>query len=241
MSKPVNPRPITWAVGVITVPERKDDLLVQTLHSLCDAGFGDPHLFVDGCDDPSEYKVFGGLVSCRPNPPVNIVGNWVMGMWELYVRNPQANYYASFEDDITVVLNLREYLENCEYPKRGYWNLILHKENEKYVGQSTGWHKALQRGLGACGLVFDREALGQVLGAANMIRMPCTAKRKTNLDGAISQVLKDVGWKEYVHRPSLVQHWGTKSILKNRNYPPLENFPGEDFDATTWLDGSEGE
>lgn len=229
MKKP-QPRPISWAVGVTTVPERKNDLLVQTLHSLCDAGFGDPHLFVDGCNDPSEYKEFGGLISCRPNPPVKIVGNWVMGMWELYVRNPAAHRFVMFQDDIQAVGNLREYLESCPYPKKSYLNLYTHDENKKFTNNEPGWCLAMQRGLGALGLVFDREALQTVLINGLLVRKPASAGTKRawkSLDGGVSQGMKNSGFKEYTHNPSLLQHWGLSSSLGNKQYLPVESFSGE--------------
>lgn len=229
MKKP-QPRPISWAYGVTTVPERKDDLLVQTLHSLCDAGFGDPHLFVDGCNDPSEYKEFGGLVSCRPNPPVKIVGNWVMGMWELYVRNPTAHRFVMFQDDIQVVGNLREYLDSSPYPEKGYLNLYTHDENKKFTKDKPGWCLAMQRGLGALGLVFDREALQLALMSQLLVRKPASAHLKRSwkaLDGGVSECMRQVSYKEWTHNPSLLQHWGLESSLRNRQYLPVESFSGE--------------
>lgn len=241
MKKP-EPRPIIWAVGVTTVPERKDDLLVQTLHSLCDAGFGDPHLFVDGCDDPSEYEVFGGLVSCRPKPPVKIVGNWVMGMWELYVRNPAAHRFVMFQDDIEAVGNLREYLESCPYPEKGYLNLYTHDENRKYTKDKPGWCLALQRGLGALGLVFDRDALQAILGSSVITAKPTFAKKTRSvkcIDGGVIQGMKNLGYKEWVHNPSLLQHWGLKSTLKNKQYLPVESFSSKPITIRSEEDGIE--
>ena len=244
MKKP-QPRPVIWAVGVTTVPERKDDLLVQTLHSLCDAGFGDPHLFVDGCNDLSEYKEFGGLISCRPKPPVKIVGNWVMGMWELYVRNPLAHRFVMFQDDIQAVGNLREYLESCPYPEKSYLNLYTHNENRKFTNDKPGWCLAMQRGLGALGLVFDKETLQILLGSTVIVHKPTFAGRISSwkkIDGAISQAMKNLGQKEYIHNPSLLQHWGTESTLGNKGHylPPVESFPGQNFDATQFGLGKEG-
>lgn len=236
--KPQPNPPIEWAYGVTTVPERKDKLLPQTLHSLCDAGFGDPHLFVDGCDDPLLYSAFGYKVSCRPNPPLSIVGNWVLGMWELYVRNPYAQRYAMFQDDILVVGNLREYLDHCEYPKNGYWNLYTHKENTAHTAGQSGWCLAMQKGLGALGLVFDRETLQTLLSARLLVNKPIAANKKMavkSLDGGVSESMKQAKYKEYTHNPSLLQHCGLESSLQNKRYLPVKTFPGVGTDATTLL------
>ena len=232
-------RPITWAYGITTVPERIDKEFTQTLHSLCDAGFPDPHIFVDGCDDPSLYSKFERRVSCTPKPPISIVGNWMLGMWELYVRDHKATYYAMFQDDILAVGNLREYLEKCEYPKKGYWNLYCHEENRKYTNGKPGWQLAFQKGLGALGLIFDRTALQTVMNAGLLIRKPASAQRNRAtkaLDGGILEGMKNAGYKEYVHNPSLLQHTGGISSLNNHGrLLPIDSFPGTDFDALTLL------
>ena len=241
MTSVIPPRQFTWAYGVTTVPERKDVLLPQTLHSLCDAGFGDPHLFVDGCNDPSEYTEFGCMVSCRPKPAMSIVGNWVLGMWELYVRNPLAHRYAMFQDDIQAVGNLREYLEACPYPEPGYLNLMTHETNKKHTRNKPGWCLALQKGLGATGLVFDRDTLCAILRSDVLVWKPQAAKNviaKKKIDGGIAEATNRLGYKEYVHNPSLLQHWGINSSVGNhgsRYLPPIESFPGQETDAMDFL------
>ena len=228
-----------WAYGVTTVPERRLSLLPQTLNSLCDAGFGDPRLFVDGCDDPSSYTVFGRPITCRPNPPLKVVGNWMLGMWELYVRDPEAERYAMFQDDVLCVSNLREYLESYPYPAKGYLNLITHRENEKWTKGKPGWCEALQRGLGAAGLVFDRNALQTILSSGHMARKPASAgphkiRSWKKLDGGILEGMKAAGYKEYVHNPSLLQHCGLESSIGNTGgsfTTTIQSFPGTAMDA----------
>jgi len=48
--------------------------------------------------------------------------------------------------------------------------------------------------------------------------------------------LKKVGWKEYVHNPSLIQHTGKISIIGNGNHPLAPSFKGEEFDALDLLE-----
>jgi hypothetical protein len=229
-----------WAVGVTTVPSRRASLLPQTMNSLCDAGFDEVQLFADGCDDPRLYSKFGCRVTCRPNPPLKIVGNWMLSLWELHVRHINAERYAIFQDDIIAVKNLRRYREVCTFPKKGYLNLYTFNENKAHTKGEPGWHPSNQRGLGALGLVFDRDGVEQILGANHMVRKPWSAALKRGykaVDGGILEAFKGVGWKEYVHNPSLVQHVGTKSTLENANYAPVASFPGEGFDAMDFIDG----
>jgi hypothetical protein len=231
-----------WAYGVTTVPSRKDTTLPKTLHSLCDAGFGDPRLFVDGCDNPHDYDAFQRPVTCRPTPPLRIVGNFMLGLAELYVRDPMADRYAMFQDDVVCVINLREYLSKCTYPRDGYLNLYTYHENFAFTRGKPGWNRSNQRGLGALGLVFNRDVAQKLMESGHMIRKPASANHKRSwkaLDGGIVSGLKAFGVYEYVHNPSLVQHIGTmQSTLDNNRHMwqnPTEHFPGVNFDALELL------
>ena len=233
---------MNWAVGVTTVLKRRDKTLAETLNSLCDAGFEDVRLFVDGCDNPREYAAFERSVTCRPSPPLRIVGNFMLGLAELYVREPLADRYAMFQDDVTCVLNLRHFLEQSPYPQKGYQNLYLYKANYQHIGGKPGWHPSNQRGLGALGLVFNRDAMLALLGAGHMIRKPLEAKNQRSwkaLDGGIVSGLKNAGIREFVHNPGLVQHIGEHaSTLGNHGaeyQDPTPYFAGTDFDALELL------
>ena len=58
-------------------------------------------------------------------------------------------------------------------------------------------------------------------------------------DGIIITAMKKAGYKEYVHNPSLVQHTGAVSSMRNRPHPQATSFRGEDFDALELLCTSE--
>lgn len=226
---------LVWEYGVTTVPSRRENELLATLNSLCEAGFGNPRLFVDGCDDPAPYAAFERPVTCRPNPPLKIVGNWILALWELYVRNAFADRYAIFQDDILAVRNLRGYLDASPYPPNAYLNLYTHKENVQHTKGADGWHLAIQRGLGALGLVFDRAAVQTLLASRHMVDKPAGPKpsrRCRKLDGGILEAMRIAKHKEWIHNPSLLQHTGMVSTIGN-NYPAIPSFPGTDFDAMT--------
>lgn len=229
---------LVWEYGVTTVPSRRETNLPATLNSLCEAGFGTPRLFVDGSDDPTPYAVFERPVTCRPSPPLGIVGNWVLALWELYVRNAFADRYAIFQDDILTVGNLREYLDASTYPPNAYLNLYTHKENVQHTKGAPGWQLAIQRGLGALGLVFDRSAAQTLLASRHMVDKPAGPKpprRHRKVDGGILEAMRIAKYKEWIHNPSLLQHTGMVSTIGN-NYPPIASFPGTEFDALTLTD-----
>lgn len=250
-------RPIRWAYGVTTVPARRYDLLPRTLESMKRAGFDNPRLFVDGVDDTSpDYSQFGLKVTRRDL--IRLAGNWVLGIYELYYRDPNCDRYALFQDDLVASKNLREYLDHCDYPQRGYWNLYTFTSNlgkcpKDEKGQMVeGWYEAYQNGRGALGLVFDRNALVTLLSSRYLATRPQDPRRGWKvIDGGIVEAMKPEGYKEHTHYPSLLQHTGIVSQVDKRKtviehdpkFPhhqwPEEHlatsFRGEDFDCLSLL------
>ncbi len=239
-SKPVG---MVWECGITTVPERKDDLLPRTIDSLNRAGFVNPispRLFVDGSADPLGYKKqFNLPVTVRDKARTFV--NWYLGMLELYMRNPHADRYVMFQDDIVLSADTREYLEHCTYPDKGYLNLITYPQNEAlksqhYPGQSkdhiNGWYPSNQLGKGAQGLVFDHQTLVLLLSSRYMIERPQDERRGwRGIDGGIVSAMKRLGITEYVHTPSLIRHTGVDSTMGNNPQPLDQSFQGEGWSA----------
>lgn len=224
-----------WAYGLTTVPKRLKDLFPRTLASLAKAGFDKPRLFVDNCEYPSLYDGFGLEVTHRW-PCIRTYGNWILALAELYIREPNADRYAIFQDDFVTMLGLREYLEKCNYPTRAYLNLYTFPANQRLAPDKNGWYQSNQAGYGAVALVFSRDAVTTLLGQQSMIERPKDTKRgHKSVDGAIVSAFKKAGWKEYVHNPSLVQHTGLLSSMGNSQHPLAESFPGEDYNALDLL------
>jgi len=250
---------LRWAYGVTTVPSRKDDLLPKTLASLKEAGFAKPRLFVDGAKNAEagwwEDK-FNLEVTAR-YPRVLVHGNWVLSLYELYLRDPKAERYAILQDDIVCVRNLRGYLERTEYPDGpvnkdcdpGYWNLYA-SPSQQVPGRKDGFHLSSQNGKGALALVFSRQAVITLLSSPHMAARPCDAQRGWRIvDGGIIDSFRKEGWKEYVHSPSLVRHTGKVSTFDKRpgavdageggfrwaDVYDMTTFPGEEYDALKLL------
>lgn len=218
-----------WAYGITTVPSRiENGLLARTTESLHRAGFDRPWLFIDGCAKLPDSVFRASGITCHETP-LRVFGNWVCAAWELYIRNPLAERFAIFQDDFVTYPNLREYLEYCDYPAKGYWNLYTYPSNEKPV---EGWYLSNQLGLGALGLVFSNDALRKLLATQYMVDRPLHPERGwKKVDGGIAMAFKTIGYKEYVHKPSLVQHLGDYSTIGNHHQPHAKTFLGEDFDA----------
>jgi hypothetical protein len=218
-----------WSYGVITVPSRKNDLLPQTIDSLATAGFKHPRLFVES-DVPVDYSEYNlpNTIHCPSlhNPKSNM-GNWILALWELYLRKPN----AIFEDDIIASKNMRSYLEVCSYPDNGYWNLYTAPNNQTAECQNSSWSRSSQKGKGALALVFNRLAVTMLLQQPYFISQPQTVSGRGNLDGVIVTAFNNLGWSEYIHNPSLVQHVSAKSTMGHSRYPSAPSFRGPDFDA----------
>ena len=245
-----------WAYGVTTVPEREKDLLPRTLKSLAVAGFDQPRLFVDGVNPkasnyPVEQVSYGqwDLEMTFRWPRIKTFGNWSLGLWELLVRNPNADRFAMFQDDFVTGKNLREYLTRVPYPKNGYMNLYTFPSNQSLAPESYGWYEARelehgiayygkkqQTGRGAVALVFSKEAVVTLLTHLDFMTKPIeAADAHRKVDGCIVNAMNRAGWREYVHNPSLVQHTGTNSSMGNQPHLQAISFLGEDYDILDLL------
>jgi hypothetical protein len=156
----------------------------------------------------------------------------------LYIRKPDADLYCVFQDDVVCCANLRQYLDQYDYPLKAYWNLYTCPRNYRYCYvDQLGWYKSDQRGMGALALVFDRDTL------TTLVRQPLLVNKvqdkhrgHRSIDGVVIDSLKAIGYVELVHNPSLVQHLDTESTLAgNPRGRQADTFPGEGFDALSLL------
>lgn len=255
---------VEWAVGVTTVPARRNDLLPQTLASLRAGGWERPRLFVDGGGDGASWSAEFLLdVTARCGEPARVAANWLLALAELYWRRPWADRYLVVQDDVVCCRHLREYLEAAPFPELGYQNLYTSLENEAVVhGKKKGtWHegaripggreyhgKPQQRGRGALALCFDGEGVRALLSSPHMAKKPTDRLRGwRGIDGAVVEAMNMAGFTEWVHCPTLVQHRGDVSTIMVPTGPGGElqprhrikralTFMGEDFDARKFLE-----
>lgn len=322
-----------WSYGVTTTPKRRSDLLPKTLNSLKLAGFDKPRLFIDDCttQQASEYQSQYSLEVTPRYPTIRAYGNWILAVAELYLRNPQVDMIALFQDDFITYPRLRTYLDSIRYPTNGYFNLYTFPQNQelcpqKFPGRNIdkesilvpnslsvvsnpgsltpnplsgvstsnldngpsfvtpesvvpsnpksrsvqlgrrptptrkfphrkpsnmvqsdsptpisttnlseefiGWYPSNQRGFGAVALIFPIQVVLTLLTHQHMVNRPLDAHRgHQSIDGGIVTTMKKIGYTEYVHNPSLVQHIGTISTMGHKVHPYTPSFRGEDFDA----------
>lgn len=248
---------IKWACGITTVPQRRTTTLTRTISSILSSGFPSPHLFIDVQpnveegeypylpDLVKEYQSDYGFAFTLHSTNIRAFGNWYLSLSELYIRNPHANRYVLFQDDVVLCSDLREYLDQCIYPDKSYFNLMTFPQNEaekfNYFekgtpeGKMTGWYPSNQKGKSATGYVFDRSTLMEILRSEHLLRRVQDEKKgHQNIDGALSDTLRMRGYVEYVHSPSLIRHIGIETTM-GRDHPqkqPLDlSFKGENWSA----------
>jgi hypothetical protein len=238
-----------WMYGITTVPSRIYTTLPKTLESLALAGFVEPQLFVDGCKDHIAYRLLGENRSITYRyPALRIHGNWILSLYELYIRSPNADRFAIFQDDVIAYRNLKDYLDICSYPDKGYWNLYtfppphqspppditadIRLQQRWCLPEHRGWYRSNQLGRGAIALVFNNEATQLLLSNSHIItRVKNTKIGHESIDGGIITAMSNVGWTEYVHDPSLTMHIGHDSTVGHPRYPISSTFRGEQYDA----------
>lgn len=249
-----------WSYAITTTPKRRGDHFIRTLASLRAGGFDRPRIFVDGATFPQaeEYERTFGLEVTTRYPTIRTAGHWILTLYELYIREPTADRYAIFQDDMVTYKHLREYLEKSPYPAKGYCNLYMFPSNQTLApplpeGESKRrkgvWYQSRelesgpvypegknQTGRGAVALVFNVAAVVALLSSEHMASRPQDPdKGWRKIDGGIVDSLNKAGFREYVHDPSLVQHTGTVSTMGSKPHKLAESFRGEEFSALDLL------
>jgi hypothetical protein len=205
---------VEWAYGITTVPSRRRTTLPKTVSSLAEAGFDKPRYFVDSWDG----HTYPGEATYR-SPQIRTFGNWILALAELYIRQPYADRYAVFQDDVVACKKLREHLERSTTQADAYWNCITYPGNME-IAKRTGWNAGNRQGLGAQGLVFSNDAVLKLLVDSRIgARVRDRARGWKSVDGAVVFAMAKVGYSELVHYPSLMGHTGVTSSMGNGSQP----------------------
>lgn len=237
-----------WSYAVTTVPQRRNTTLPATLRSLSIAGFPEPRLMVDGDSDSVSWKQEFGLQVTARYPRIGTYGNWALGLHEMLIRDPTADLYAIFQDDILACTGLREYLER---PWRadgvyGYRNLLTYPKVEALLPhKEPGWFAGPENlGQGAQALVFEQDAVVALLSERRFVDRCLNVeldkndrpRGQVNVDGGIASSMDKMSprYAEFVHYPSLVTHLTeVPSSMGNRKQPEIASWVGEEFDCLT--------
>ena len=229
----------TWEVGVTTAP-RKPSTLYHTLTSIREAGWSETLLFAE---PGSLVKGLGSEVQVvHRHETLGAWPNWLLALAELYLRNPVADAYAIFQDDIELCLGVREYLEAELWPQERLAFVSLYCSSG-YQPKTTRYAQpdGVDGYIGALALVFPPEAVRALL-SSSMVwahRLRPGSGGVNGIDFAIGRWAARRDLPGLFHVPSLVQHLGDVSTVwpqgKNKGRRRADTFVGRDFDARELL------
>ena len=237
-----------WAVGVITAPRKQGCYLERTLNSICKAGWQGLVLFAEpGSPIPASYQ--GDVVS-RPK----LFGdwtNWATGLYELLLSEPDAAYFAMFEDDVVVCRGAKSYLEYAIPCLEDFASLsiytppVCHRKCQGFYNNCRGWDT-----IGTQTVIMTHES---VIRFFSDYQVQSHRFSKVGDPGTpycfidafpVGNTVKDavIGrWAEksklpvFYHTPSLAQHIGAESTLFDTPGHRAEDFVGEENDLRDWL------
>ena len=99
-----------WTVGVTTTPREKGYYLDRTLRSLKNAGWSDIVVFAEpNSVIPDDFD--GHVVQRRKQ--YGDWTNWASGLYELFLSEPDTDYFFMSEDDAIVCEHSKDYLEHA--------------------------------------------------------------------------------------------------------------------------------
>ena len=172
------------------------------------------------------------------------------------------------QDDVVFSKNVRQHVERCWRPSlgsispmelKGWLNLFTFDLNEQVIAAKPlgTWHesaeligsgkKGRQCGKGALAYVFSNQGVEALLSHPTMIAKCRSSRPRTGVDGAVTDAMNAMGWREWVSNPSLCDHIGgdcsviDKQIdaeVKSGNrphvrpgFPKCQTFSGTEFDC----------
>jgi len=221
-----------WVVGIQTCPREEDVYINHTIAGIHRAGWDQITIFAE----PNSPVPVGYPVTYRPCRYGDWT-NWVCAFFELFIANPDANAFVLFEDDITLSMHIRNYLD-WAIPKLGRFGCLSLYTPPTHHSDWKGWHDEADAGWalsGAQGMVFTRPSLQRFLSDPKILeyRFDEIGKKNAHKDCAIGK------WackKERVlyHTPSLIDHRGIQSLIGTKNHQAVD-YVGDDFDCETLI------
>ena len=246
---------VKWTVGVVTTPRQSEYYLNDTLESIKNSGWDCINLFAE--PDSKIPSNFDDNLVKRSKKYGNWT-NWVCGLFELFMNNPNSDYFIMFEDDIVLCHNIKPYLEYCLPELVPFASISLYTPSYYCVpkrcfhNECRGWNTYCTQTV-----VMSKKSVNKFLTNYNVIAhrtgetaCPKTADitsktwpeyKNTCKDGIIGRWAKEENLPIYYHSPSLVEHIGEDSSLKDQpakifsQHHTSKDFVGEDFNASNWI------
>lgn len=230
-----------WAVG-LTSAWRQSPTIETSLSSIQSAGWKTTRVFAEpGSQILSGDNSVSGHSVCERAGTLGAFPNWYLGMTELYLREPLAEAFLMFQDDVMLAANTREYVERTLWPAPEVGVVSLYCPSQEHVSGCTGY-KRIDSGWdawGALAYVFSNPGLRAFLSDLVVLnhRHHGPAGGLRNIDSVVGNWCQRVGLPYFVHVPSLVQHIGATSTIWRRGQAS-GNRCAHEFDrefVTGWL------
>ena len=206
---------LSWVVGVTTAP-RKVPTLNRCLQSLVQAGWRSHRLFIEPSLDDESF-VDQHFCSLR-SATLGVFPNWYLGLSELYMRSPHADAYLMCQDDALFAREVKPYLEATLWPTSRVGVVSLYCPTHEHIENFAGFHE-IKRGSaawGAVAYVFSNPGIRNLLSDQTVLNHrhhgPSAGLR--NIDPVVGSWCQRSKLPYFVHVPSLVQHIGETSTIK---------------------------
>lgn len=198
-----------WAVG-ITTAHRKYQTITKTVKALEHAGwdtgtiFAEPHSYID-CGPNWQYVH-------RANQ-IGIFGNWILGLYELFIRNIDADAFFIIQDDIIISPNAREYLEKVLWFTEQPHLISLFGPNAIDNNENNGWRSTTTYHGGPNSIVMSHETVQKILSSLIPLQYYGIQKqKKTSFDDlGIFALMSMNKWPTFYPKPSIGDHIGHQS------------------------------
>lgn len=205
-----------WSIGITSAP-RPTSTLERTVESIRQSGWADVPLL---CSVDERAK--------------GAWRNWLDTLDTLLKKQPNADVYAVFQDDVVLCRDLRGYAEATLWPQNQEKVALCSPYCPTvHRGKSRGWNR-LKAGWHLCG------ALTWFItpeGARRMLRDLGHIQARSRIDARVGKWAQDARRSIWYHTPSLAQHIGNRnSALGDNSVNPCRvanDFIGEDATFTS--------
>lgn len=225
-----------WAVGVTTAP-REHKTIIKTIKSLESAGWDNGTIF----SEPGSYIDLGDKWEyVHRSRKTGIFGNWMLGLYELFIRNIDADAYFMIQDDIVLAPESREYLEKSLWFTDKPHLISLFGPNAIDKNPSNGWRSTTNYHGGPNSIIMSHETVQEIL--SSIVPLQFYGIRHTQNssfdDLGIFLLMNKKGWPTFYPKPSIGDHIGHQSthctqstrwvysdrVLCNHQYNDIEHW-----------------
>jgi hypothetical protein len=243
-----------WSVGVITAPRIKGYYLDQTLNSIKDAGWDNIVVFAEPQSlIPTNFT--GDVVNRRKK--YGDWTNWATGLYELFLSEPDADYYFMAEDDALLCKGVKSYLEHALPSLGNFGSLSLYTSSKYYnPRRSRGFYNECRGKLtwSTVTVIMSHKSMMSFFTDKDVQNHRFTdifqvqdgfwnlkasyGKGRTSITDCVGNTVKDavIGqWAErnglpmYFHAPALAEHIGNYSTLTDDLSSPENGRMSKDF------------